>query len=98
MARGYLILDYRYRCPYGEIDVIAKKRGCIHFIEVKYRSQIDHIDQALPSFRSRQRLFNASQYYMKARADRDQVDQDFSIIIVSKYLRLQWFKQALRDL
>lgn len=35
--RGYTILDMNYRCRFGEIDVIAKKRKFIVFVEVKLR-------------------------------------------------------------
>ncbi len=35
--RGYAILDMNYRCRFGEIDVIAKKRKFIVFVEVKLR-------------------------------------------------------------
>jgi len=36
--QGYKILDknFRYR-RYGEIDIIAKKAGCLNFVEVKTR-------------------------------------------------------------
>lgn len=36
--RGYEILAFNYRCPYGEIDVIARHREVLVFVEVKYRS------------------------------------------------------------
>lgn len=32
---GYVIQGRNYRKKWGEIDVIAKKRGVIHFVEVK---------------------------------------------------------------
>jgi putative endonuclease len=35
MAKGYRILAKRYRTPHGEIDLIAKRRNLIAFVEVK---------------------------------------------------------------
>lgn len=34
---GYEILEKNYRCRMGEIDLIAKDRGYLVFVEVKYR-------------------------------------------------------------
>lgn len=36
-ANGYEILERNFRCKMGEIDIIAQKGECIHFVEVKYR-------------------------------------------------------------
>jgi len=36
--RGYRIIDRNYRCPFGEVDVVAAKRGLTVFCEVKARS------------------------------------------------------------
>ena len=38
MAKGYRILAKRFRTPYGEIDLVARKRNLIAFIEVKARA------------------------------------------------------------
>jgi len=35
---GYRIVCQNWRCPYGEIDIVAEKEGKIKFFEVKYRS------------------------------------------------------------
>ncbi|MBP6886421.1 MAG: YraN family protein [Candidatus Pacebacteria bacterium] len=33
--QGYIILDYNWRRPWGELDIVAEKDAVIHFIEVK---------------------------------------------------------------
>ena len=32
---GWTILERQYHTPYGEIDIIATKEGCVWFVEVK---------------------------------------------------------------
>jgi len=36
--KGYKILDRNWKTVQCEIDVVAKRNGCIYFVEVKYRS------------------------------------------------------------
>lgn len=36
--QGYHIVELNYRSRFGEIDIIAKKNGTTHFVEVKARS------------------------------------------------------------
>ena len=36
--RGYAILERRYRTRAGEIDIVARHRGCVVFVEVKARA------------------------------------------------------------
>jgi len=35
--RGYHILETNYRCPYGEIDIVARDKDSLVFIEVRTR-------------------------------------------------------------
>jgi putative endonuclease len=37
-ARGYAILERRYRTRHGEIDIVAEDRGTIVFVEVRARA------------------------------------------------------------
>lgn len=36
--RGYQVLEQNWRRPNCEIDVVARKDGTMHFVEVKYRA------------------------------------------------------------
>ena len=39
--RGYHILETNYRCPEGEIDIVAKHRDCLVFIEVRTKKSLE---------------------------------------------------------
>jgi putative endonuclease len=39
--RGYHIWETNYRCPEGEIDIIAKDRDCLVFIEVRTKTSAE---------------------------------------------------------
>lgn len=48
MKRGYTILHRNFRKPWGELDVVAEKRGAIHFVEVKTISRkLDVSDETI---------------------------------------------------
>lgn len=38
--RGYTILERNYRCPYGELDLIAVKADWLVFVEVRARRSL----------------------------------------------------------
>ncbi len=37
--KHYKLIDFNYTSPFGEVDIIAKKRKIIAFIEVKMRNE-----------------------------------------------------------
>ncbi len=39
--RGYRILETNYRCPEGEIDIIAKHKDSLVFIEVRTKKSLE---------------------------------------------------------
>ena len=47
LAKGYRILARRFRTPYGEIDIVARKRDLIAFVEVKARATLDEAASAV---------------------------------------------------
>ena len=39
--RGYRIRETGFRCPHGEIDIIAQQKDCLVFVEVRTKSNLD---------------------------------------------------------
>ncbi len=64
--RGYKVLLKNYESPLGEIDLIAKEKGALVFIEVKTRSSLSAgspLDSV--TFHKRAQLTKCAKYYMK---------------------------------
>lgn len=39
--RGYRIRETGFRCRHGEIDIIAQKKDCLVFVEVRTKTSLD---------------------------------------------------------
>lgn len=63
---GYRILEKNYRCPLGEIDVVAGRGGRLAFVEIKTRR---HHGMGLPEeavdAAKQKKLVRLAQYYLK---------------------------------
>jgi len=62
-AKGYRILEKRYKTPCGEIDLIALKKQDLVFVEVKYR-KIKNSDPIVFK-RQLRRIEKSAQFYLK---------------------------------
>lgn len=66
---GYRVLEKNFRCRYGEIDIIARDKKAICFVEVKSRSNFD-IAAAKEAVNSRKigQISKASLEYLKQKS------------------------------
>jgi putative endonuclease len=39
--RGYRIIETNYRCREGEIDIVARQKDCLVFVEVRTKTSLD---------------------------------------------------------
>lgn len=65
---GLSLLDRNFNCRYGELDLVARDRDVIVFVEVRFRSTSSRGDGAQsvgPSKRAK--LVRAAQVYLQAR-------------------------------
>jgi putative endonuclease len=63
--KGYRLVERNYRCPAGELDLIALDRHVIVFVEVKTRTD-DRFGGPLDSvhWRKQQRMIRAAQFFL----------------------------------
>jgi putative endonuclease len=63
--KGYSILERNFRCPAGELDIIARDGGTLVFVEVKTRadSLFGHPLEAVHS-RKRRKMKTAALHYL----------------------------------
>lgn len=61
---GYKILSRNYRCPLGEIDIIARDGKTIVFVEVKTRTEDEPTPEDQVNARKQHQLTKAAKYYL----------------------------------
>lgn len=62
---GYQIVSKNYRCRLGEIDLIAREKGTLVFIEVKYREKnIAGTPEEAVTFRKQRNISKTAAWYM----------------------------------
>jgi len=72
-VKGYHILERRFRCREGEIDIIARKGEVLAFVEVKQRSRIEDAVEAV-SYTSERRIMEAAQVYIESHPELFETD------------------------
>lgn len=82
LAKGYRILARRYRTPHGEIDIVARRRNLIAFIEVKARASLDDAAYAVTP-RQQQRIVNAAQGWLVAHPEHAEFELRFDAMLIA---------------
>jgi putative endonuclease len=82
MAKGYRILAKRFRTPYGEIDLVVRKRNLLAFVEVKARASLDEAAYAVTP-RQQQRIIAAAQAWLMAHPEHAEFDMRFDAMLIA---------------
>ena len=80
---GWRILARRWRCPAGEIDILARRGGVLAIIEVKSRGEVAAAATAL-SRRQRRRIGRAAQAFLVSRPDLAALAPRFDVMLVGR--------------
>jgi putative endonuclease len=68
IAKGFRILARRWRSPLGEIDIVARRRHLLVFVEVKARDRLDDAAWSVTP-RQRARLVAAAEVWLATHPD-----------------------------
>jgi len=82
IAKGYRILARRFRTPYGEIDIVARRRDLLAFVEVKARANLDDAAYSVTP-QQQQRIIAAAQAWLMAHPEHNELDMRFDAILIA---------------
>lgn len=82
IAKGYRILARRFRTPYGEIDIVARRRNVLVFVEVKARSTLDDAAFAVTA-RQQQRIIAAAEAWLAAHGEHAELELRFDAMLIA---------------
>jgi putative endonuclease len=82
IAKGYRILAKRFKTPYGEIDLVARRRNLIAFVEVKARASLDDAAWAVTP-RQQQRIINAAQAWLMTHPEHAEFEMRFDAMLIA---------------
>lgn len=79
---GWRIVARDWRCPSGEIDIVARRGKVLAVIEVKSRGEIGVAAAALAP-RQRRRIARAAEAFLLTRPDLARLDLRFDLMLVA---------------
>jgi putative endonuclease len=82
IAKGFRILARRFRSPVGEIDIVARRRHLLVFVEVKARERLDDAAWSVTE-RQRARIIAAAEAWLADHPDPSIQDIRFDAMLVA---------------
>jgi putative endonuclease len=79
--KGYTILARDLRTPVGEIDLIARRRGTLAFVEVKARTQTS---EEVLTLRQRRRIVRAAELFLAGRPELVGLAVRFDVMLIGR--------------
>ncbi len=81
LAKGFRICARRWRCPAGEIDIIARRGNLLIFVEVKARACLDEAAYSV-TVRQKRRIATSAAAWLAANPDDAACDMRFDAVLV----------------
>ena len=82
IAKGFRVLARRWKSPLGEIDIVARRRHLLIFVEVKARDNFDEATESVNARRQR-RIATAVEIWFATPPDDSARDIHFDAVLVA---------------
>jgi putative endonuclease len=82
IAKAYRILERRWKTPFGEIDIVARRRGVVVFVEVKARGSLEEAMEAVTE-RTKRRVIGAAELWLARHPQHANGGIRFDVIVVT---------------
>jgi putative endonuclease len=82
IAKAYRIVARRWKTTFGEVDIVARRRRALVFVEVKARASADEAAEAVTE-RGKRRIVTAAEYWLSHHPDDVDAEIRFDVILIS---------------
>ena len=82
VAKAYRIMARRWKTPFGEIDIVARRRHALVFVEVKARDTIEDAIEAVTE-RGKSRIVGAAEFWLAQHPNDANAEIRFDVIVVA---------------
>lgn len=82
VAKGFRILSRRWKSPLGELDIVARRRKLLIFVEVKARATLDAAAEAIDP-RTQRRIASAAEAWLATYPQPNITDMRFDAMLVA---------------
>ena len=82
IAKGFRIATRRFKTPVGEIDIVARRRRDLVFVEVKARETLDDAAYAVTP-RQQARIIAAAQAWLMAHPEHAEFELRFDAMLIA---------------
>ena len=83
-AKGYSILERRFRSRAGEIDLVVRRGRRLAFVEVKARARMEQAAWAV-SPRQRARIARAAEHWLAIKGGEHDLDISFDVVLIAPW-------------
>ena len=82
VAKGFRILSRRWKSPLGELDIVARRRKLLIFVEVKARATLDAAAESI-AVRTQRRIASAAEAWLATYPQPNVTDMRFDAMLVA---------------